>query len=395
MDFYRQAHQGIYEAMLRLHRAHTECDMVTLVNALRAVDRLDQCGGFAYLTRLIDAIPCSLNVEAHAAIIIEKSKKRRLIVAAQNLAAAAYDDLAPAEDLLCSVQKDLLAVEARSEGEVSAQTLVAECSAEYEWRAAHPGVTGVPSGIPGLDRILSGFQDTDLIVIAARPGMGKTALSVNLLDYAASHGFPTWMCSLEMSRKQIGNRLFGARARINTRRLQSGHLSANWEQVSNAAAEIHAQEFWIDDSPGLDVNAIRMRALRAVTEHKVRFILIDYLQKVRVPSGRKRNEAIGEVASTLKNLAREAHIPVVALAQMNRGVEMREDKRPQLSDLKDSGEIEQECDVVAFMHGVGKKGDEPFRVDLLIEKNRNGPTGDVPLLFWKEFQIFGEVERAR
>lgn len=397
-DFYRDAHQKIYAAMLDLDGRREPVDVVTVLDALKAAGSLDAVGGPSALAGLIQTVPMSVNVEAHVRLLLGKSMRRQLIRAASEAYQAAFKENGRStSDVLADAQKALLSIGANlGGGPVPIQDIIVPRLDVYQARQRNRGdVVGVPTGFPDLDRCTLGFQSPDLIILAARPGMGKTALACNISDNAASKDFKVLVFSMEMSREQLFDRMIAARCRMNSRRLLSGYMTADQAKaVHRAANEIHGLPIVIDDSPALAIQQIRARAIREHGKGRIGLVIVDYLQLARSPGTRKREEEVREIASGLKALAKELKIPVLALCQLNRKIEERADKRPQLSDLRESGAIEQDADIVIFLDcemrdRTPEDEGTPDQAKLKIAKHRNGPNGLIRLIFWPEYQIFG------
>ncbi len=401
-DFYRDAHRRIYEAILALTQRHEAADFITLCDELERQGSLEQVGGASALTALINAVPTSGNVLFYAQIVIQKALYRRLIHAGGQIAAAAYAEEA---DALARAEQAIFALAQRGErSDVSTIGEVLEqCLTELGAVAEHTGtVVGVPTGFRHLDVALGGLQRSDLIILAARPGTGKTAFALNVAASAVyQHQRSVAFFSLEMSKKQLGTRLISMQARIDQQRLRMGWVQdEEWEQLVAAMAELSAGPLWIDSTGGLSVAALRSKARRLQVEHGIDLIIVDYLQLMHATLEGKRyanrEQEIAEISRGLKGIAKELDVPVLALAQLSRAVESRHSKIPQLSDLRESGAIENDADVVLFIYREEMYGSEnpeaKNMADLIIAKHRNGPVGTVRLGFEARETRFYDIE---
>jgi len=402
-DFYRDAHRRIFRAMTKLLERGDVVDPVMLRNELERAGDLEASGGTDYIADLLDIIPTAANVEYHCRIVREKSLLRRLIDVGTNIVQSAYQGRDDVGALLDQAEQQVF--------EVSYQRGTQEVVRikELMWRAMeriearHRGddsVRGVLSGFTDLDEMTNGFQGSDLIIVAARPSMGKTSFCLNAAANAALEGgTPTAVFSLEMSRDQLVERLLAAESFVDLHRLRSGKLrDDDYPKMSRAAGLLGTAPIWIDDTPALTLLELRSKARRMKAEHNVGLFIVDYLQLIR-GTGRQesRQEEISFISRSLKALARELHTPVVALSQLSRAPEQRGgDRRPMLSDLRDSGAIEQDADLVLFIYRAemyrslveGADGVEEGLAELMLAKHRNGPTGTVKLAFHKQYTRF-------
>ena len=389
-DFYRDAHRLIFEAVIRLYQVNEAVDLVTVTSELKKHDLLERVGGAVYLSQMVDAVPTSANVASYCRILREKSIVRRLIEGATKIASQGYEPMANAQEYLDTAEKIIFDIaERRSrQGFLALKDIVKDSFKAieqlYERREL---ITGVPSGFSDLDRLTSGLQRSDLIIIAGRPSMGKTAFALNVVEHAAIDAHKVCaVFSLEMSKEQLVQRMLCSRAEIDASRLRGGFLAENdWPKLTRAAGLLSEAPIFIDDSPALSVLEIRAKARRLQREHHLDLLVVDYLQLMRgVGKVESREREISEISRSLKALAKELNIPVVALSQLNRGVESRTDKRPQLSDLRESGSIEQDADVVAFIYRdemYNPESPDMGKAEVIVGKQRNGPTGRVMLAF--------------
>jgi replicative DNA helicase len=409
--FYREAHRRIFRAMLALHQQGAVLDPLTLANELERQDGLAAAGGKDYIGTLLDVVPTAANVEYHLKIVKEKALRRRLIEIAQGLVVEAHESGADAADLLDLAEHRIFQV-SQQRGTTNfwriKQLLWPAMERIEKLREGGP-LSGVPTGFVDLDKITLGFQPSDLIIIAARPSMGKTAFVLNIAQYAAVEGnVPTAIFSLEMSKESLIQRMLASEGFIDAQRLRSGKLnSQDHSNLAKAAALLGQAPIWIDDTPGLTLLEIRSRARRLKSQEGIRMVIVDYLQLIQGPmNSESRQQEISQISRSLKILAKELDIPVVALSQLSRAPEQRtgENKRPQLSDLRESGAIEQDADVVMFIYRpemYPRSADEPGNAskladgtpieglaEIIVQKQRNGPTGMVRLNFRKQFTRF-------
>ncbi len=398
IDFYREGHRKIYRTMEILTERSSEIDPVTLKNELQRTGDLEAAGGAAYIASLMDGVPRSANVEHYARIVKEKAILRGLIDAGNRIINQCYEGEASAKDLLDDAQRQIFAI---AEGNLSGGFVpvsdVAGNTLEYIDRLqAHKElITGVPTGFERLDELTSGLQNSDMIVLAARPSMGKTALALNIAQHVAvTTGRTVGVFSLEMSKEQLFLRMLCAQARVDAHRLRTGKLGREETQkLILAFGALTEAKIFIDDTPGLSIFEMRAKARRLKAERGLDLLIVDYLQLLRGRSRyENRTQEVSDISRSLKGLAKELSVPVIALSQLSRAPEQRGgDHKPQLSDLRESGSIEQDADVVIFIYReeVYKPTEENQGVArLLIEKQRNGPTGALELVFIKEYTKF-------
>ncbi len=391
-DFYREAHRKIFAAMVDLFEQNEPADLITVRNILKEGGRLESVGGASYLAELVDTVPMATNAAYYAKIIREKATLRRLIERATSITVRCFEDRGDVEDILdfaersiFDIAEDKIKPAFHFLGDILTKTYKAVEDA-YENKIL---VTGVPTGYRGLDEKTSGLQPGDLVVIAGRPSMGKTALALNIAHNASAQtGIPVGIFSLEMSKEQLSLRMLSAEARIDSSRMRGGFLSeSDLARINRAAGSLYDLPIYIDDSPAISGLEIRAKARRMKMEKGLGLIIVDYLQLMRGRASAERRELeISEISRSLKALAKELTIPVVALSQLNRKVEERSNKRPLLSDLRESGAIEQDADVIVFIYRdevYNKDEDNPNRgtAEVIVAKQRNGPTGMMKLTF--------------
>ena len=396
-DFYREAHRKIFASMLDLYRKGTPVDLITLTEILQNKGQLDEIGGASYLTSLTDAIPSAIHVDVYARIIREKSILRRLINRATEIASKGYSFAGDAEDLLDEAEKSIFEI---SEDKINPlvyplSLVIKETIPVLEHLYDRKeSVTGVPSGFTQLDKLTSGFQNSDLVIIAGRPSMGKTALALNIARNAAvDHEVPVVVFSLEMSRQQLAIRMICSEARVDSNKVRTGFIGEQeWPKLTAAAGNLSEAPIFIDDSPTLSVLQLRAKARRLKSERGLGLVVVDYLQLMKGREGSERREQeISEISRSLKALAKELNLPVIALSQLNRRPEGRDDKKPVLADLRESGAIEQDADVICFIFReemYEENSKHKGIAEILLRKHRNGPTGSVSLAFLDRYTRF-------
>lgn len=395
-DFYRQAHQRLLQAMIDLSEQGEPVDLVTLTSALQDRKSLDEVGGVPYLTELASAVPTAANVDYYAQIVEEKAILRRLIRTATEIATSGYSGADEVAQVIDQAEKKILEISQgrMSKGFVPIKDVLMETFERIESLHYNQGkLTGVPSGYTDLDRMTSGFQSSDLIILAARPAMGKTAFSLNVAqNVAVRAGKPVAIFNLEMSAPQLVQRMLAAEGNIDAQVFRNGHLGEeDWEKLTMAISTLSEAPIFIDDTPGITMFDIRAKLRRLQAEHGLGLVLIDYLQLIEGSGRDSRQQEISEISRSLKLLARELHVPVIALSQLSRAVEQRQDKRPMLSDLRESGSIEQDADIVSFLYRDDYYNEESEKkniIEVILAKHRNGPVGKVELLFLKNYNKF-------
>lgn len=403
-DFYREAHRQIYEAMIELNESNQPIDLITLTTRLEEKQLLSEVGGVPYLTQLAAAVPTAANVQYYAKIVEEKAMLRKLIRTATEIVTNGYSGTEDVQDLLSEAERRILEISNRtlSSGFVPIRDVLMEVFERVEMLYNQKGqITGIPSGFPDLDRMTSGFQRSDLIIVAARPSVGKTAFALNIAQNVAVRAKETVaIFSLEMSAAQLVQRMICAEANVDAGRLRNGNLEGDdWEKLTMAIGTLSEAEIYIDDTPGLTVAEIRAKCRRLKKEKGLGMIVIDYLQLIsgRGKPGESRQQEVSEISRTLKQIARELEVPVIALSQLSRGVEQRQDKRPLMSDLRESGSIEQDADIVAFLYRddyYDKETEKKNIIEIIIAKQRNGPVGTVELVFLKNFNKFVSLDKS-
>ncbi|MBR2214147.1 MAG: replicative DNA helicase [Selenomonadaceae bacterium] len=400
-DFYREAHRLTYIAMGDLAANNEGVDIVTLTEQLKKKEELDKVGGIAFVAALSNAVATAANVVYHAKIVREKSQLRHLIGAATEIAAQAYEGTDELENIMDDAERKIMNVTARDNADgfehikkIMLRT-IDNIEKIYE---ANGGLTGISSGFKDLDTYTSGLQASDLILVAARPSMGKTAFTLNIASYAAIHGKTVAFFSLEMSKEQLVQRVISSEGTIEAQRFRTGEMTdEEWYRILDVAGQLSKAKLFIDDTPGITVMELRSRARRLMAEQGLDLIVIDYLQLMQgraIGTGENRQQEISEISRSLKALARELNVPVIALSQLSRGVESRQVKRPMLSDLRESGSLEQDADIVMFLYREDYYDPATERkniTEVIIAKHRNGPIGTVELLFQKEFTKFRDL----
>jgi len=404
--FYDRAHEKIFRRMCDLDDDGEAIDVITLTDRLRQHEELEDVGGVTYLARLVGGIPTTAHAEHYARMVREKYLLRRSIeegmalmknaaqsgdpakvISAMQEAAAKLSELAAPPKEIVPVAEVLMGVYETVEK-------------RFENRDTFRGVTGIASGYPDLDRMTAGFQRSDLIILAGRPSMGKTAFALNIAQNVGKRGEPVAIFSLEMSASQLGERLLTSESGVEAGRLRTGYLETDdWEKVTMAIGALSEATIYIDDTPGLMVHEIRSKCRRLKERRGLSLVIIDYLQLIAAPRrpGVNRTQEVSEITRALKQMARELDVPVIALSQLSRGVEQRQDKRPMLSDLRESGEIEQTADTVMFLYREDYYQPESEKkniTEVIIAKQRNGPVGTVELVFLKQFNKFVSLDRG-
>ena len=401
-DFYRPAHQRIFQCMIDLLERGEPIDLVTVTAELQSRKWLEEVGGVSYLTDLANAVPTAANVEYYARIVEEKALLRRLIRVATQIASTGYGETEDVGEILSQAERNILEIsQRRSRGHfVSIKDVLLETYEKIEFLATHRGeVTGVATGYPDLDRMTSGFQPSDLIIVAARPSVGKTAFALNIAQNVGIRGETVAIFSLEMSAQQLVTRMLCAEGNLEAHKLRTVYLEEDdWERLTMAISTLAKAPIFIDDTPNITVTEIRSKLRRLKAERGLSLVVIDYLQLIQGRSryAENRQQEISEISRSLKGIARELHVPVIALSQLSRAVEQRQDKRPILSDIRESGSIEQDADIVAFLYRDDYYDPETDRkniVEVIIAKQRNGPTGKVELVFLKEYNKFVSLDR--
>ena len=405
--FYRPAHQLLFQTLLELKDGNHPIDLVTVRHELERRKQLEQVGGIEYVVALAEGVPSAANAEYYAKIVRDKALLRELILAGTDIVNDAYQTRAEADAFLDQAEQRIFQVASKHVG-VDSVSLASVLKDTFEKLQEQEGqiITGLASGYPTLDELTSGFQNSEMIILAARPSMGKTSLLLNIAEHmAVVDQVPVAVFSLEMSREQLSQRLLASHARFDLKQMRRGMISPeDWTRLQLAAGELEPAPLFIDDSPMLTIMQLRAKARRLWANHNVRCVFVDYMQLMSYSgSATSRQEQISEVSRGIKALARELEIPVVTAAQLNRGPTDRPTHRPRMSDLRESGSIEQDADVVMLLHNEDyyHKGEEGYMVknstELIMEKQRNGPTGIVYLRFlpgYTRFEIAAPEEFA-
>ncbi len=400
-DFYRKENSLIFEAILRLFERGSPIDIITVEDELKDMKVYEEVGGREYVVSLLDVVPTAAHIEHYANIVKEKAVLREVISTATEIIRRCYEEDINVNELLDEAERMIFSIsERRTHTDFAkAKDLVKVAVSQLE-HLMHKRqlITGIPTGFIDFDKMTAGLQPADLIIIAARPGMGKTAFALNIaLNVAVNEGEPVALFSLEMSKEQLALRMLATQAMVDYQRLRTGNISPDeWMRIIRAADTLTEAPIFIDDTPGISVLEMRAKARRLQSEYGLKLMIVDYLQLMR---GRgkteNRQQEISEISRALKSLAKELNVPVVAISQLSRAVEARSDKRPQLSDLRESGAIEQDADLVVFIYReeLYRKTPENMNVaEIIIGKQRNGPLGTVRLTFLKEYLKFEDYE---
>ncbi len=412
--FYKDAHNKIYSVMTGLFQESEPIDTVSVVDKLKKNKELEAVGGAYYITGLVESVPTTANVESYAKIVLEKALLRQLILLSHDLASKAYDDREGVDDILDAAEQSIFKITQRrlKGGFVHLDPILHESFESLDAKSAKGGlITGVPSGLVDLDNLTAGFHPGELIVIAGRPSMGKTALALTIARNAAvdnKHGVGIF--SLEMANQELAMRMLCAEARVNSHLVRTGNLpQKQWKNLSIHVGTLAEAPIYIDDTPAISVLEVRSKARRIMAEHNIELIIVDYLQLMQGPRNvENRQQEISVITRSLKALAKELNIPVIALSQLSRAVEQRTDKRPILSDLRESGAIEQDSDVVMFLYrdwfykkfqqsddSMDDFDNDPDKkaAEIIIAKQRNGPTGKIKTAFIEQYARFDNLAR--
>jgi len=405
-DFYRDSHRKIFEALIVLSEKNEPADLVTLTAVLKSRNELDAIGGSSYLATLVDYVPTAANIVYYCRLVKEKSVARRLIQVSTEIATRGYEG-GDMEEILDHAEKSIFEI---AENRIRPSFYPVRDILKDTFKTIEKLydrkelVTGVPSGYLELDKMTAGMQAGDLVIIAGRPSMGKTAFALNVVEYATTHAdskVPAVVFSLEMSKEQLVQRMLCSVSRVDAGRLRTGHLGeSDWPKLTMGAGQMSESPIFIDDTPAISVLELRSKSRRLKAEHGLGLIVVDYLQLMRGSNTESRQQEISEISRSLKALAKELELPVIALSQLNRSLESRTDKRPMMADLRESGAIEQDADVIMFVYrdsvyceackkrdGSCDKGHDRD-AEVIIGKQRNGPIGTVHLTFRGEFTRF-------
>lgn len=401
-DFYNVAHKLIFETMLTLNDQRTAIDTVTVAEELSNKNMLDDVGGIMYITEIASAVPTAANVAFYASIVAEKSVLRRLIRTATKIVEDGYTREDEVTELLGEAEKQIMEVASRknsSDFKHIKGVLVETYDHVEQLQNRQGDITGIPTGFRDLDKLTAGFQRGDLIIVAARPSVGKTAFALNVAQAVGTKTDENVaIFSLEMGAEQLVMRMLCAEGNIDAQVLRTGALTTeDWGKLTLAMGALSRAGIYIDDAAGIRINDIRAKCRRLKQEHGLGMILIDYLQLIQGPgkAGQNRQQEVSDISRSLKGLARELEVPVIALSQLSRGVEQRQDKRPMMSDLRESGSIEQDADIVAFLYRedyYDKETEDANTIEIIVAKQRNGPTDTVKLAFKKEYNKFVSVD---
>ncbi len=398
--FYDMRHQEIYRCMVEMYDAQEAIDIVTLRTWMEFQSILDACGGLSYLASMSDSVPSAANITFYLDILKDKVGARRLIRLCTDQVAKVYENDGTSEDLIGQAATGILGLaedNAPKDEESTVEELIPIAIDQIEtWHTAQGVLSGVATGFADLDKMTTGFHPGEMIVIAGRPSLGKTSISMNIAEHAAvEQGLPVGIFSLEMTKISIVVRMVCSRARVNVRNIQQGFLSHNdFPKLTGAAGRLHSARIYINDQSGLSILGLRTRARRMHQQHGIKLLVIDYLQLMTAERGKNdsREQEVSFISKGVKGLAKELGIPVIAISQLNRGIEKDKERRPRMSDLRESGSLEQDADFVGILWKPSRETDEDsgdaIPVNLEVCKQRNGPTGTVPLTFLRQFTRF-------
>ena len=405
-DFYREDNKTIYEAMLNLYNRAEPVDIITLKSELASLGKLEAVGGLEYLAELPDKVPTTANVDKYIKIVEEKSLLRTLLKTANEIISLGYDETQDVDIIMEQAEKKIFdCLQSRNQkGYSSIRDILVDTFTELEQlynQKQH--ITGVPTGFADLDYRTAGLHNSDLILVAARPAMGKSAFALNIASYAATRAnIPVAIFSLEMSKEQMVNRILCSEAMVDSNKVRTGKIDdEDWQKLAEASGILSEAKIFIDDTPGISITEIRAKCRKLKLEQNIGLVVIDYLQLVQ-GSGRRvigsREQEIAEISRSLKILAKEINVPVIALSQLSRAPEQRPDHRPMLSDLRESGSIEQDADIVAFLYRDDYYNDDSDKknvAEVIIAKHRSGSTGTVELLWLGNYTKFANIEKYR
>ena len=402
-DFYDDKHKKIFEAILDLFNKNISIDILTVTNWLEERKILEQVGGAGYLTQLVNTVPSAANVTHYAFIVRKKGTLRKLITASNEISGLAFKEEGDTEDILDAAEQKLFNISQKhlKQNFVSIGNILHSTFERIDELHRDKGsLRGVSTGYVDLDNLLGGLQKSDLVILAARPSMGKTSLALDIMrNVAVNSKKPVGIFSLEMSKDQLVDRLLSSQSDVNLWKIRTGHLNdEDFERIGQAMGELSESPIYIDDAAGSNIMEVRTKARRLHAEHGVSMIVVDYLQLMEGRDKESRVQEVSEISRALKLLARELNVPVLALSQLSRGVENRPDKVPQLADLRESGSIEQDADVVMFIYREdmykGKDSRKPHIAEIHIKKHRNGPTGQVDLFFDADKTSFKNLDKT-
>ena len=403
-DFYRTANQMVYRSMVALSERNQAVDQITLTDYLRGTGELEQVGGASYIAELVQMVPSAANIRYHCQIVRDKSLLRGLVRTATDVVMKGYEGTTQTDELLEFAEREIFRLaQGHLGGSFTPVSSIIQDSVEIVDRlySRQEKITGVPTGFTDLDNLLAGLQASDLIIVAGRPSMGKTSLALGMAEQAALKGNAVvGIFSLEMSRAQLVLRMLSSQAHLDSHSVRTGQLKGpDWVALTEAAGKLEQAKIFIDDSGNLSVQQMRGKARRLKAEHGLNLLIIDYLQLMDGKgSSESRQQEISDISRALKALAKELDIPVVALSQLSRAVENRTDKRPMLADLRESGAIEQDADVVMFIYRdevYNPETDDKGIANILVRKHRNGPIGEVDLQFHDRYAKFNDLAKSR
>ena len=404
-DFYREDDKIIYEAILNLYNRAEPVDIITLKTELQSMKQLEAVGGLEYIAELPDKVPTTANVEQYIKIVEEKSALRALIKTANDLITLGYDQTQEVEDILDTAEKKIFDViqNRNQKGYTAIKDILVDSFTQLEQlynQKQH--ITGIPTGFADLDYITAGLHPSDLIILAARPAMGKSAFVLNVATNAAVRAnVPVAIFSLEMSKEQMTNRILCSEAMVDSNKLRTGKIEDNeWTKLAEASGTLSSSQIYIDDTPGISIMEIRAKCRKLKLEKNIGLVIIDYIQLVQGSNKRNasREQEISEISRSLKILAKEINVPVIALSQLSRSVEQRPDHRPMLSDLRESGAIEQDADIVMFLYRddyYNENSEKKNIAEVILAKHRSGSTGTVELAWLGNYTKFANLEKYR
>ena len=404
-DFYREDNKLIFEAMLSLYGRAEPIDIITVKAELVSVGKFDQVGGLEYLAVLPEKVPTTANVEKYIKIVEEKALLRNLIKTGNEIISSGYEQTEEVDDIMNIAEKKIfdLSQKKGQKGYTPLKEVLVESFAELEKLYNQKGyITGVETGFIDLDYKTSGFHESDLIIIAARPAMGKSAFAINIATHAAVQtNTPVVIFNLEMSKSQVANRILCSEAMVDSNKIRTGKIEdSEWMKLANASGRLADAPIYIDDTPGISIMEIRARCRKLKLEKNIGLIVIDYLQLIQGSGKRNasREQEISEISRSLKILAKELEVPVIALSQLSRGAEKRDDKRPMLSDLRESGAIEQDADMVMFLYRddyYNENSEKKNIAEVILAKHRGGSTGTIELYWMGNYTKFANLEKNR
>jgi len=400
-DFYRTAHQKIFRAIRDIYNKGEPVDLNTVGQHLKDIGQFDETGGYIRLAQIIDTVPLAVNIETYCKIIREKAILRKLITHCHKTIEECYNPQDDISLILEQSRKSISSIQNNSKSKLSSYSeLSMTASDRYEELYNNQGkLTGIPSGYYDIDWFTCGFQATDFIIIAARPSMGKSALALNMAGNIAKNGDAALIFSLEMGKHQLFDRQVSGESCVNLQKFKSGRfIHEDWTSLTETQAKVYNWPVYIDDSAALHYSLIRSRAYSAIEKHDIKIIFVDYLQLIRGDKESSRDREVAGISAAMKAMAKEFEIPVVVLSQLNRSLENRKDKKPRLSDLRDSGTLEQDSDVIMFLYRPGVYGEKESyegHTELEIAKHRNGPTGLVNLIWQDKYTRFLNKTRGK